>query len=453
VGSRHAWESTRRLQQKSGLKGQGFNHQLVAAFRRKSRDAGHQVVNDLQFFRRRRDQDAFEAVLVFFPGDILVHQYRQRHFADYARWQVRLFNGAAGLIGDVFRGAGGFVGAAVGTGGGPRKSGSGSRDTVGNRPPRVVFGALRREHDAARGVEDLLAQLRARKIALHRHAGAEFLGPEEWTEGGADLGDKVGFDLVPVVERRGGRPCAVQGGRGFGAAKEIAVHVQQGHRVGRQAFDRTGHQVGDGDHVLRREAGTRLDLDQHAGFGGLLGLKKYGFLGEGQVDASLLHFGQSHHGALQFALESAPIVHVFGEFGGAEIHLIEQLEADASGLGQTDGGHGEPQFGQARGGHQYGASVLGQAVVGAGFLQFLHDAGGILRRQAGEEGAKIAFLAPLHQRIEAGAYRNRDHHDGEALPYGEVRQNLAHELDEALGLPESRSAERAGNVSPTPAFS
>src|ERR1017187_6932688 len=218
VGSRHAWESTRRLQQKSGLKGQGFNHQLVAAFRRESRDAGHQVVNDLQFFRRRRDQDPFEAVFVLFPSDILVHQYRQRHLAEYARGQVRLFDGAAGLIGDVFRGAGGFVGAAVGTGGGPRKGGSGPRDAIGNRPPRVVFGTLRREHDAARGIEDLLAQLRARKIALHRHAGAEFLGPEEWTEGGADLGDQVGFDLVPVVQRRGGRPCAVQGGRGLGAA-------------------------------------------------------------------------------------------------------------------------------------------------------------------------------------------------------------------------------------------
>ena len=54
---------------------------------------------------------------------------------------------------------------------------------------------------------------------------------------------------------------------------------------------------------------------------------------------------------------------------------------------------------------------------------------------------------------ESGAYRNRYHHDGDALPYGEVRQNLAHELDEAMGLPESRSADRAGNVSPTPAFS
>src|ERR1017187_1065269 len=284
IGSSRNWVSSRGLQQKSGFKGQGFNHQLVAAFRRESCDAGHQIVNHFQFFRRRRDQDAFEAVFVFFPGAILAHQYRQRHFAKYARRQMSLFDGSAGLIGDVFRGAGSLVGPAVGTGGGPRKGGSGPRDAVGNRPPCAVFGTQRSKHDAACGVEDLLAQLRARKIALHRHADAEFLGPEEWTEGGADLGDQVGFNLVPIVQRRGGRLCAVQRGRGLGAAQQIAVHVQQGNRVGRQTFHRTGHQVGDGDHVLRGEAGTRPDLDQYAGFGGLLGLKKYGFLGGGRSE-------------------------------------------------------------------------------------------------------------------------------------------------------------------------
>src|ERR1035441_6909521 len=41
IGSSRTWKSSRGLQQKSGFKGQGFNHQLVAAFRRESRDAGH----------------------------------------------------------------------------------------------------------------------------------------------------------------------------------------------------------------------------------------------------------------------------------------------------------------------------------------------------------------------------------------------------------------------------
>src|ERR1035437_705966 len=278
----------RGFEQKCGFKGQGFDHQLVAALRREAGNAGHQVANHFQFFRSRRYQDPFERVFVLFPGDLLVHQYSQRHFAEYARGQVGFFDGAAGLIGDVFRGAGGFVGAAVGAGGGPRQGGSRARDAVGSHPPRDVFGTLRSEHDTACGIEDFLAQFSAREIALHGYAGAEFFGPEERAEGGADLGDKGGFDLVPVVQRRAGRRRAVQIGRGLRAAEQIAVHVQQGNRVGRKAFDRTGNQVVDGGHVLRGEVGTRPDPDQHAGFGGLLGLEKHGVLGEGQVDPSLL---------------------------------------------------------------------------------------------------------------------------------------------------------------------
>ena len=96
--------------------------------------------------------------------------------------------------------------AAVGPRRGPRQASKPSRDSVGDCRPGAVFGALRTDHHAARRVEDLFAQFSAREIALHRHAGAEFLRPEQRTQRGADLGEQVGFDLVAVVERRRGRP-------------------------------------------------------------------------------------------------------------------------------------------------------------------------------------------------------------------------------------------------------
>ena len=154
-------------------------------------------------------------------------------------------------------------------------------------------------------------------------------------------------------------------------------------------------------------------------------------LGKVRWTRACLDFGQRHDGPLQFAFQRPPVVHVFGEFGGAEIHFVEQFEADAARLGQADGGHGKPQFGQPGGRHQHRAAALGQAVLGAGFLQFLHDTGGVFRRQARKERAKIAFLLPLHHRIQAGSHRNRHHQDGDALPCGEVRQNLAHDLEGA----------------------
>ena len=90
-------------------------------------------------------------------------------------------------------------------------------------------------------------------------------------------------------------------------------------------------QMSDGDDVLRREPGARLDSDQHAGFGRLLRFEKDRVLGKGEVDARLFDLGQRHDGALQLALERAAVVDVFGEFGGAEVHLVEKFEADAAG--------------------------------------------------------------------------------------------------------------------------
>ncbi len=86
------------------------------------------------------------------------------------------------------------------------------------------------------------------------------------------------------------------------------------------------------------------------------------------MDARLVHLGQRHHGSLQLAFERAPVVHVFGEFGGAEVHLVEELKADPAALRQADGRHGQPQIGQPGRGYQHRAAAFRQTVFGAGLL-------------------------------------------------------------------------------------
>jgi len=63
---------------------------------------------------------------------------------------------------------------------------------------------------------------------------------------------------------------------------------------------------------------------------------------------SLVDLGKGHDGALQFALQCTPVVDVFGELGGAEVHFVEELEADPPCFRKTGRCHREAQIGQAR---------------------------------------------------------------------------------------------------------
>ena len=69
---------------------------------------------------------------------------------------------------------------------------------------------------------------------------------------------------------------------------------------------------------------------------------------------------QGHYRTFEFAFESAAEIDMFGEFGGAQVGLVEQLEADLAGFGESQGRHGEPQFGQPGGWDQHGAADSGR---------------------------------------------------------------------------------------------
>ena len=140
----------------------------------------------------------------------------------------------------------------------------------------------------------------------------------------------------------------------------------------------------DGQHILRSQTRTRLQSDEHTSLSRLLGLEENRVLGESQVHARLIHLGQRHHGPLQFSFKRAPVINVFGKFGGPQVHFVEELEANPSGLWQPDGRHAQPDIGQARRRYQDRTAAVGQAVIHARFLELLNDSGGIFRRQPGE---------------------------------------------------------------------
>lgn len=255
-------------------------------------------MNHLEFFGAWRRENTLESGFLLLPGEIVIHQDGERHFPDCAGRKARLLHRACGLVGDVFshaRHAARFGGA------GPRRGTGQRRGRAGHAACTCatggVFGALRTGHDAARRVEDFLAQFAARKIAIHGNAGAEFVGSKQGFEGGVDLGDQIGFDLTAVVERFAGSRVVTGIGR-FGTAEQIAVHIEHGYGGGREAFHSASDQVADGSDVAWRELRVRADLDQDARFGRLLRVEEDGILGKREMHARLFDFRERHHRTL-----------------------------------------------------------------------------------------------------------------------------------------------------------
>ena len=100
--------------------------------------------------------------------------------------------------------------------------------------------------------------------------------------------------MVTVIQSGFGGFRTVQRSGRSGTAQQVAVHVQDGNGIGREALYGGRHQVVNGLHVLRRETAARTEFHQDAGLGRLLRIEKHGILGEGDVDARLLHRRDRH---------------------------------------------------------------------------------------------------------------------------------------------------------------
>jgi len=157
------------------------------------------------------------------------------------------------------------------------------------------------------------------------------------------------------------------------------------------------------------------EAHEHAGFGGFTRIEEYGFLGEGDVYAGQLDFRERHHGTFELAFDRPAIVDVFGEVGGREVGLVEDFEADASGLGKSQAGHLEAQLGELGFGDQDGGAAVGDAVLDAFFLQLLHHRAGVLGREGIEQRAEVALVLPFGEPHQAGDGGGDDNERGEAL--------------------------------------
>ncbi|MDZ7639148.1 MAG: hypothetical protein U5J83_13010 [Bryobacterales bacterium] len=137
---------------------------------------------------------------------------------------------------------------------------------------------------------------------------------------------------------------------------------------GRSPSTRARHQMGDCRRLLGIHRRPGAQLHHHAALGGLFVFQKYGVFGEGDVDTGLLNGLDRAQTALQLPLDGALVVDVLGEIGGAEIGLVEDLETDASGLGQALGGEAKALLGHLRGRHQNARARLVEAHRNSRFL-------------------------------------------------------------------------------------
>src|SRR5580704_9022349 len=131
---------------------------------------------------------------------LLTYQNGERHAPDHSLRNVCVLHDAAGLVRDVF---------------GPmrrscprrglirrmRKVGGRAGDTSRSRTLAIILSLLGADHHRLIRIESFFLLLATGKVAIDGSAGAEVVRAEQRFERGADLVDKVAFNLLPDFER------------------------------------------------------------------------------------------------------------------------------------------------------------------------------------------------------------------------------------------------------------
>ncbi len=196
------------------------------------------------------------------------------------------------------------------------------------------------------------------------------------------------------------------------------------------------------DEILRRKPRARPELHEHARFGWLAAVGEQGVFGEGDMHAGAFDFGQRHDAAFQLAFQGAPVVDLLGEVGHAEAGLVEELESNAAGAGQSGGGHFQAELGHAAGWDKHRPAV-GNLVADVERLQLLDDRSSVLRREFGEQRPEIALAVPLDSGVDQPADGQQRSPERGALLPGEV----VPELDDLLhGVSLGRAALRSASA-------
>ena len=212
---------------------------------------------------------------------------------------------AAGLIGDVLRAAGD---AAAGLLCG-RCGGLGRLEAVpgisGNRARSVtssVFCELSITECAGSRVSSCCSPL-VRSQSTEAPARKPF-GAQQRFQRFVDFGHQVLFELLPHFERFAGDFGAVGSGRLLrGWLSRLPSISTTETASGASPSTALATRLVTARTFCGGDLRARPQFHHHAGFGRLLLIEKDRFLGKSQMNARLFHFGQAHHGALQFAFQ------------------------------------------------------------------------------------------------------------------------------------------------------
>ena len=158
---------------------------------------------------------------------------------------------------------------------------------------------------------------------------------------------------------------------------------------------------------------TRLQVENHRRCRVPVVVAIQALFGHGHVHARRAHGLQARDGAGQLALGRPAQVHPLGEFGGAEVAVIKQFEADTTPAGQALRGQQQAGVVDLRGGHRQRGPVRFTARGDAGGLEHGRRLGGILGRQVGERvliGGAAAKHTDQHPRHQCQADEGAEEH-------------------------------------------
>jgi hypothetical protein len=122
------------------------------------------------------------------------------------------------------------------------------------------------------------------------------------------------------------------------------------------------------------------------------------------MDAHVLDGGDLADGTGQLSLQGVLIVQALDETGRVEIRPIEKFKADPTTLRKPFAGQMQAPVRDLLSRHRDGTATRQNAIGDAVIYEFIHDRGGIFRRQVGEERAKLRLTRPQE---EGGKARQR----------------------------------------------
>ena len=327
--------------------------------------------------------------------------------------------------------AGGGAGERAGGGRVGRRAGHRAGGAAG-RLQRLLARVRLQRHEAVL-VVGLAVGGRLVEVEDRADLGDRLAGPEHRREHPVELALEAALVGALQLEALGGRGGAR--GVGVGALQDVALGVGDGHVGHLEAGDRHRDELGDALDLARVQLLAGLGGDHDRGRGGLLLVGEQLLLGHRDLDRRRLDRVEAADGARQLALGGADEVDAVGEVGGAQVGLVEDLEAHAAAVEQVGGGEVQAGLVEVRLGHLHGLAAVGELVADAGVVELGGDGRGVVgaRRRDQRRVRRLPGEAheeeDPHDEEQHGAHDEPPARSGEALPETRDSRQAAHCLD------------------------